>query len=130
MQIVRNIFEKAEREHAEHMKECGGEENKEEPEKETKPVETKQPKEKKESKKDSKKESKKKSSAIYEVTDEEAATLQKEIDEEKYVKIYYICYDGESENISVTMAFHFTLPEIRKAKKNQSLTQSLQRSKR
>lgn len=34
--------------------------------------------------------SKKESSAIYEVTDEEAAHLQKEIDEQKYVYIYHI----------------------------------------
>lgn len=69
-QTVRNIFEKAEREQAaKERAEKGAEE-------ETKRLETKERKEE---------ELKKGGSGIYEVTDEEAAKLQEEIDEEKCV---------------------------------------------
>lgn len=73
MQILFTAFEKSERAHREHKKELAAKETAEA----SKRLEAKMRREE---------ELKKQSSAIYEVTEEEAAKLQKEIDDEKCVQ--------------------------------------------
>lgn len=105
VQMLREIFVKADREHREQKKKLAEKEAGEV----TKRMEAKQRREE---------ELKKKSSAIYEVTEDEAVKLQKEIDAEKYVLFWDFQSTSFTAAIEKTLFFYLIWFYIRRNKKN------------